>query len=66
LNLLFDQILPDELRAPLPGALQTVQALAKDQYLMLQALVSRQQPPNSSDTSENLNEETQMRMLYLF
>lgn len=66
LNLLFDQILPDELRAPLPGALQTVQALAKDQYLMLQALVSRQQPPNSSDTSENLNEEKQMRMLYLF
>jgi uncharacterized sulfatase len=66
LNLLFDQILPDELRAPLPGALQAVQALAKDQYLMLQALVSRQQPPNSSDTSENLKEEEQMRMLYLF
>jgi hypothetical protein len=50
----------------LPGALQAVQALAKDQYLMLQALVSRQQPPNSSDTSENLKEEEQMRMLYLF
>jgi arylsulfatase A-like enzyme len=64
LNLLFDQILPDELQAPLPGAMQAAQALAKDQYLMFKALVSRQQPPNSSDPSEPPNEEEEVRMIF--
>jgi hypothetical protein len=64
LNLLFDQIVPDELQAPLPGALQAVQALAKKQYLIYGALVSRQQPPESSDTSEAPDEEEKVRMIF--
>jgi hypothetical protein len=64
LNLLFDQILPDELQAPLPGAMQRAQALAKDQYLMFQALVSRQQPPSPSHISEPPNQEEDVRMFF--
>jgi uncharacterized sulfatase len=64
LNLLLDQILPDELQAPLPGALQAVQALAKEEYLMFKALVSHQQPPESSDTSEAPNQEEEVRMIF--
>ena len=48
LSLLFDRIIADELQAPLPGAWQAVQALAKKHFLIDERPAASQQPPESS------------------
>jgi uncharacterized sulfatase len=63
LNLLFDQIIPGELQAPLPGALQAVQELAKKQYLIYERLAALAKPPESAEPTGVAAEEV-VRMIF--
>jgi hypothetical protein len=52
LNLLFDRLLPDGLRAPLPGGLALVQDISREAYLLLAEQVLN--PDMSSSAQDQL------------
>lgn len=49
LDNLIDNVIPNELRAPLPSSLQTPQALSRQGYLLLEKVMKHLQPKQSLD-----------------